>query len=149
MNADQRQGAELLHQKLTHRVIGRFFDVYNELGYGFLESVYASALEVVLHDTGISFRREPSLDVFFRGRRIAHFKPDFLIEGVVLVELKATPAIHPASVAQVLNYLRASEIEIALLLNFGHKAEFQRLAFSRERKLRVHRRSSAAERSES
>lgn len=128
----------LLHRDITEQVLGVFFDVYNELGGGFLESVYAEAMSVAFGEAGIPFEREPSIAVQFRNRIIGAFRPDFIISGAVVVELKGARAIEQAHQAQVLNYLRASTLQVGLLLNFGPVPAYKRLAFSNTRKIRVH-----------
>jgi|SRR5580698_3353886 GxxExxY protein len=135
----------LKHAELTEKIIGVFFDVYNELGHGFLESVYQEALGIALMEAGISVRQQVPIEVWFRGRRVGDFKADMLADGKVLLELKAARGIDIAYEKQLLNYLRATDVEVGLLLNFGVKAEFRRFAFENFRKIiRVHPRESAA-----
>ncbi len=135
----------LKHADLTEKVIGLFFDVYNELGHGFLESIYEHALEIALTEAGIRVQRQFPTNVWFRRHAIGDFKADMLVDGKVLLELKAARCIDLAFEKQLLNYLRATEIEVGLLLNFGMKAEFRRLVFGNERKeICVHQRRSAA-----
>jgi GxxExxY protein len=122
------------HGELTERIIGIFYEVYNELGHGFLESVYEKAMLIALRDAGISVQYKHPIDVFFRGQSVGDFEADLLVEGVVLLELKAARAIDPAYEAQLLNYLRATHVEVGLILNFGPKPEFRRLAYDNSRK---------------
>lgn len=124
----------LKHEEITEKVIGVFFDVYNELGYGFLESVYEKSMLVALKAAGLQAESQVPVPVWFRGVQVADFYADILVEGKVMLELKAARAIDKAHEAQLLNYLKATEIEIGLLLNFGQKAEFRRLLFDNERK---------------
>jgi GxxExxY protein len=124
----------LLHRDLTKRIVGAFYDVYNELGYGFLESVYEGSMEIALRHAGLVVQRQVPVMVKFRGEQAGVFKADMLVEGKVLVELKAAKALEPAHEAQTLNYLKATEIEVALLFNFGPRPEFKRLVFDNERK---------------
>lgn len=131
MNADERR---FKHEDLTQRIIGVFFDVYNELGYGFLESIYREAMRIALHTAGLQAEKEFSLAAHFRGQVIGSFKADFLVNGYVIVELKAAKELGPSHEAQALNYLRAGVLEVALLLNFGPKPQIKRLAFSNDRK---------------
>ncbi len=138
--------AELKHRELTEKIIGIFYDVYNELGHGFLESVYQSAMEIALKDAGLRVEREVAIPVWFRSRDVGNFKADLLVEGCVLLELKTAQAIDRAHEAQLMNYLRATEIEVGLLFNFGPKPQFRRIVFENERKkIRVHPRESAVE----
>jgi GxxExxY protein len=131
MNAE---GCVYRHSQLTRQIIRVFFEVYGELGYGFLESVYRSAMTVALRDAGLAVEPEVELNAHFRGRSIGTFRADLLVEGAVLVELKAARAISPAHVAQLLNYLRCTVIEIGLILNFGPASKVRRLVFANERK---------------
>jgi len=125
---------DLKHSELTNRVIGVFYDVYNELGYGFLESTYAAALAVALEESGVSAVREVSVPVWFRSRKVGQYYADLMVEGTVLLELKAARTMESAHEAQLLHYLRATEIEVGLLLNFGVRPQFRRLLFDNERK---------------
>lgn len=132
MNADQT--SELLHEELTEKIIGVFYDVYNELGHGFLESVYHKAMVVALTQVGLTVVSKPQVPVFFRGELVGDFEADVVVEGKVLLELKSARELDPAHEAQTLNYLRATPIEVGLLMNFGPKPKFRRLAFANERK---------------
>ena len=131
MNADTRG---LKHKELTETIIGVFFEVYNELGHGFLESVYEKAFEVALNSKGLDVRRQIQVPVWFRGHKVGDFVADVLVNRSVLLELKAARTLDSAHEAQLLNYLRATEIEVGLLFNFGIKPEFRRLAFDNSRK---------------
>jgi GxxExxY protein len=124
----------LLHRDLTDKIIGTFYEVYNELGHGFVESVYEKSLEIALREKGIEVFRQVAIPVWFRGSQVGDFDADLLINRTVIAELKSARAIDPAHIAQLLNYLKATEIEIGLLLNFGPKAEFKRLIFDNPRK---------------
>jgi GxxExxY protein len=121
----------------SEAVLGAFYRVYNELGTGFLESVYEAAMAVVLGSTGMHVERQAPVSVRFRGFTIGSFKIDLLIESAIAVELKASRTLERAHEAQLLNYLRASELEVGLLLNFGERPSFKRLAYSNQRKLGV------------
>ena len=124
----------LKHSDLTEKIIGVFYDVYNELGYGFLESTYAAAMIVALEQCSLAVARQVAVPVWFRGRKIGPYFADLIVERCVLLELKAARCIEPAHEAQLLHYLRATEIEIGLLLNFGLHPQFRRLIFDNERK---------------
>lgn len=138
-------GEALKHRALTERIIGVFYDVYNELGHGFLESVYEQALALALIQSGMKLQRQVPIPVWFRGQQIGDFRADMLVEEHVLLELKAARTIDQAHEKQLLNYLRATNIEVGLLLNFGAKPEFRRLVYENERKkIRVDPRESAA-----
>jgi GxxExxY protein len=131
MNADERG---FKHEELTRRIIGVFFDVYNELGFGFLESVYREAMAIALRDAGLVAKKEFGFEAFFRGQVVGGFKADLLVSGSVIVELKAVRTLDSSHEAQTLNYLRAGVLEVALLLNFGPRPQVRRLAFSNHRK---------------
>jgi len=133
MHTDQHG---LKHYELTEKIIKVFFEVYNELGYGFLESVYEESLSVALVDAGLSVARQAPIAVWFRGHPVGDFRADCLVENLVVLELKSARALDPSHEAQLLNYLRATEIEVGLLLNFGPKPEFKRFIFDNERKAR-------------
>jgi GxxExxY protein len=131
-----RNDGALKHRELTQRIIGVFYEVYNELGHGFLESVYEKAFEVALTSAGLSVLRQIEVPVWFRGQKVGDFSADMLVERSVLLELKAGRALDAAHEAQLLNYLRATEIEVGMLFSFGLKPEFKRLAYDNIRKQR-------------
>jgi len=138
---------DLLQADLTEKIIGVFFDVYNELGHGFLESVYERALGIALAAAGIAVQHQVPISVWFLGQNVGDFKADMLAEKKVLLELKAARSIDLVHEKQLLNYLRATDVEVGLLLNFGLKPEFRRLVFENKRKqIRVDPRKSAASR---
>lgn len=124
----------LKHSDCTGRIIGVFYDVYNELGYGFLESTYAAAMLVALEESGLIAAREVSVPVWFRGRQVGQYFADMVVENKVLIEFKAARHLESAREAQLLHYLRATQIEVGLLLNFGLRPQFRRLLFDNERK---------------
>jgi GxxExxY protein len=124
----------LKHSDLTDRIIGVFYDVYNELGHGFLESTYAEAMVIALEDEGLSVAREVPVPVWFRGRKAGQYFADLMVEDTILLELKAARTLDGTHEAQLLHYLRATDIEVGLLLNFGVRPQFRRLLFDNERK---------------
>lgn len=126
--------SSLKHNELTRQIIGTFFEVYNELGHGFLESVYHTAMLIALKASGHRVRSKPEIPVWFRGQSVGKFEADLIVDETVILELKSAQAIDRAHVAQLLNYLRATDIEVGLVLNFGVKPEFQRKAFDNSRK---------------
>jgi GxxExxY protein len=142
MNADdnlQTAGAPLLHRDVTERIIGVFFEVYNELGFGFAEALYLEAMARALRNVGLEVERESPVTVYFRGLALGTLKPDLLVERAVVIELKAVRELQDWHTAQLLNYLRATSVEVGLLLNFGPKVSFKRLVFDNVRKkVRVH-----------
>ena len=138
VNADEG-GDGRKHWNLCHDIVKVYYDVYNELGFGFLEAVYEEALEIALNQAGFRVLRQVDTPIWFRGRRIGKYKADLVVNDVVILELKAAQSLDREHEAQVLNYLRATDIEVALLLNFGPKPAFRRLVFENERKAsRVH-----------
>ena len=126
--------ADLKYFALTQQIIGVYYEVYNELGTGFLESVYQKSLALALESAGLMVCSRIDIPVWFRGHQVGQFEGDLLVEQCVLLELKAARALGSAHQAQLLNYLRATEIEVGLLLNFGPKPEFKRVAYDNSRK---------------
>jgi len=124
----------LKHPDLTEKIIGVFYDVYNELGHGFLESTYAEALVLALNEAGLAAAREVPVPVWFRRRKVGQYYADMIVEGVVLLELKAARTLERAHEAQLLHYLRATEVEVGMLLNIGLSPQFRRLLFDNDRK---------------
>jgi GxxExxY protein len=124
----------LKHSSLTDKIIGVFYDVYNELGHGFLESTYAAALAFALRENGLNVAQEVPVPVWFRGLVVGQYYADLIVDGTVLLELKAARSIESAHEVQLLHYLRTTEIEVGLLLNFGLRPQFRRLVFDNDRK---------------
>ena len=125
---------DLRHGDLTEKIIGVFYDVYNELGYGFLESVYEASLFLALQEAGLTVERQVAIPVWFRGQKVGEFRADLRVNGFVLLELKCSRVLDVAHEAQLLHYWRATEVEVGLLLNFGEKPQFKRLVFDNARK---------------
>jgi GxxExxY protein len=118
----------LLHEEITEKILHACFEVSNELGVGFLELVYQNALIIALNQLGLRTQSQVPISVSFRGQVVGQFYADLLVEGKVLVELKAMTALRSEHQAQVLNYLYASPIDVGLLVNFGRpKLEYKRL----------------------
>jgi GxxExxY protein len=134
-----------LHEALTDRIIGCFFDVYNELGYGFLERVYEQSLMIRLRESGIATVRQAPITVHFHGEVVGNYAADLLVEDKVIVEIKAAKCLALEHEYQLINYLRATDIEIGLLVNFGPRPEVRRKAFSNERKSGVVKKSVIAD----
>ena len=124
----------LKYADLTAKIIGIFYDVYNELGYGFLESVYEESEVIALRQAGLIVNRQVPIPVWFRNQKVGEFRADVTVEGTVLLELKCAKGLDPAHEAQILHYLKSTDIEIGLLFNFGLKPQFRRLLFDNERK---------------
>ena len=133
-------GRTYKHSKLTDLIIGVFYEVYNELGFGFLESVYRNALQLALIEKQLVVVPEKAISVYFRGNKVGDFRADLVVNDLVLLELKTAEAIAIAHDAQLLNYLRSTTLEIGLILNFGPKPQVRRLLFDNDRKQsRAHR----------
>jgi GxxExxY protein len=124
----------LKHEDLTGQIIKAFYKVYNELGYGFLEKVYGNALALELERMGLGVRRQQPTRVYYFGRQVGDYYADLVVENLVIIELKCADGICEAFEAQLLNYLKATEIEIGLLLNFGPKPELRRKIFTNDKK---------------
>lgn len=118
----------------TDAIIGAFYDVYNALGYGFLEKVYENALVLELRHRGLSVISQHPITVSYRGEAVGEYFADLLVDNAVIVELKAVPAILNQHEAQLLNYLTATSIEVGLLLNFGPEPKFVRKILDNDRK---------------
>lgn len=126
MNAGQ---AGLLEADLTEQVIGAFYAVYGDLGPGFLENVYENSLALVLREHGIAVTQQAPLQVTFHGRVVGDFRADLLVEGRLIVEVKAVVRLAAAHEAQLVNYLKATGVRVGLLMNFGPTPEFKRRVF--------------------
>ena len=118
----------LLHAGLTHLILEACFEVSNELGCGYLESVYQNALSIALEQKGLGHKNEMPLSVRFRGQVVGRFFADIVVEDKIILELKAVKALAPEHAAQMLNYLHGTATEVGLLINFGKpKLEYRRL----------------------
>ena len=137
--------SKLKYAELTEKIIGIYYDVYNEVGPGFLESVYSNCMQIALKEAGLKVEREVPIPVWFHGQDVGQFRADLLVESVILLELKAVQALGPSHEAQVINYLKATELEVCLLLNFGApRPQFRRVVLENEnKKIRVNPRKSA------
>ena len=116
----------LLHGEITNKIISCFYKVYNTLGYGFLERVYENAMRVELERQGLSVTAQVPIKVYYEGVVVGDYVADLCVENAVVVELKAASSLEKAHEAQLMNYLRATGMQVGLLLNFGPKAEFSR-----------------------
>ena len=126
--------SDLLHREVTEQIIKAFYKVYNSLGFGFLEKVYENALVLELQKRGFRVEQQKRLHVYYEGLVIGEYFADLIVEELIILELKAAETLHPAHEAQLMNYLKATEIEVGLLLNFGVKPEFKRKVFTNSRK---------------
>ena len=125
---------EFKHQELTEKVIKAFHVVYNTLGYGFLEKVYENAFVHELRKMQLDVKQQERVDVRYDGILVGEYFADVVVESLVLVELKSSKQLIDKDEAWLLNYLKATEYEVSLLLNFGTKPEIKRKAFDNERK---------------
>ena len=133
MDKQDEQDTELKYEQITKRVIGCAFEVINELGAGFLESVYEKALLLALRQKGLSAIPQHPVEVMFRGECVGDFNADIFVENKVIVELKAVKTFAPEHQAQIINYLNATGIEVGLLINFGNpKLEYKRFSRSKD-----------------
>ncbi len=122
------------HSEITDKIIGAFFTVYNQLGYGFNEKVYENALAIEIEKMGLKADQQVPIKVFYAGRVIGEYIADIVVNGVVIVELKATRQINEEHQGQLFNYLKATPIEVGLLMNFGPKAQYVRQVYDNDRK---------------
>ena len=117
---------------LTDKIIRAFYNVYNTLGYGFLEKVYENAMVIELREEGLKVIPQAQIQVFYRGRVIGSYNADLLVDDMVIVELKVVRALAKEHEAQLLNYLKATPYEIGLLLNFGPRPQVKRKVFDND-----------------
>ncbi len=122
------------YKKITDIILRSFYEVYNELGAGFLESVYEKALHIVLTGYGMCVERQKDIPVSFRSNIIGNFKADLIVNERVIVEIKAVRTLDSVHESQLINYLKATNVEVGLLLNFGEKPKFKRFAYDNKRK---------------
>ena len=119
------------HKELTAKIIECAFEVHKNLGFGFLESVYQNALAIELSKAGLKVDKEKRIQVHYDGQLIGDFVADLIVQDRIIVELKSSKEIHPAHEAQLVNYLKATGLEVGLLLNFGEQVEIKRKIFDR------------------
>jgi len=124
----------LLREELTGKIIQAYYKVYNKLGYGFLEGVYENAMMIELRKMGLKATKQQAISVYYEEEVVGDFFADIVVQNVVILELKAVSKLIPIHEAQLLNYLKATDIEVGLLLNFGPKPEFKRRIFENRNK---------------
>ncbi|RLD45097.1 MAG: GxxExxY protein [Bacteroidetes bacterium] len=124
----------MLHQEKTQRIIKAFYKVYNTLGYGFLEKVYQKALLIELRSMGFDCKEESPVKVYYFDKKVGDYRADIIVDDCVIIENKAAEGLAEENEYQLINYLKATNIEVGLLLNFGKKPEFKRKIFSNDRK---------------
>lgn len=123
-----------MHKEISKPILKIFYDVYNELGYGFLEKVYQNAMYFELKAQGYKVEAQKQIKVYFRNQLVGEFYADLLIEDKIIVELKACEYLISSHIAQLINYLKSTQIEVGLLLNFGETPDFKRLVYTNNRK---------------
>ncbi len=124
----------MLHENITKKIIEAYYKVYNSLGYGFLEKVYENALKIELMKMDLKVEQQKNIKVFYEKFEVGDYFADLIVNDLVIVELKAAESLCEEHEAQLINYLKATNLEVGLLLNFGKKAEFKRKVFSNDRK---------------
>jgi GxxExxY protein len=129
----------MLFEEKTDKILKAFFNVYNILGYGFLEKVYQNALLIELNKYGLHCENQRPIKVYYENNLVGEYYADIIVDGCVILELKAAEALCEEHEYQLVNYLKATEIEIGLLLNFGKKPEFKRKIFTNDKKEMEHR----------
>ena len=117
------------HEEITQEIIKAFYKVYNALGYGFLEKVYLNALLIELLEVGFQVEKQRKIEVFYSGKLVGEYYADIMVNSIIILELKAHECILEEHENQLINYLKATEVEVGLLLNFGKKPEIKRKVF--------------------
>jgi GxxExxY protein len=125
---------KLLHKEISKPILQVFYDVCNHLGYGFLEKVYQNAMYFELKSQGYKVEAQKQIKVYFKNQLVGEFYADLLIEDTIIVELKVCEYLISSHVAQLMNYLKATQIEVGLVLNFGETPDFKRLVYTNNRK---------------
>jgi len=125
---------KVLYEEITDKVIKAFYEVYNKLGYGFLEKVYENALMIELKKQGLQALQQEAINVYYDKENVGEYFADVVVNGVIIIELKSVETIREEHLKQLQNYLKATKIEVGLLLNFGKKPEFKRIIFTNDRK---------------
>ncbi|MEL6721470.1 MAG: GxxExxY protein [Bacteroidota bacterium] len=123
---------KLLHEDITGEIIKAFYKVHNVLGYGFLEKIYENAMMIELRKQGLSAKKQEPIIVYYDGQIVGDYRADILVEDTVILELKAVKEIIEKHEVQLVNYLKATEIEVGLLLNFGETPQVKRKIFHNE-----------------
>lgn len=118
------------HSVLTEKIIKAYYRVYNTLGFGFLEKVYENAMFIELRNMGLFVEKQRRVKVFYEEQEVGDYFADLIVDEKVIIELKASEALCEEHECQLINYLKATDIEVGLLLNFGKKPEFKRKIFT-------------------
>ncbi len=126
----------MLHGDITEKIIEAFYAVYNTLGYGFLEKVYENSMIIKLKQYGFNVEKQKKIKVYFEGNIVGEYFADLAVNNKIILELKVTETLCDEHKYQLINYLKATNMEVGLLLNFGKKPEFKRVIFSNKRKIK-------------
>jgi GxxExxY protein len=125
---------KFLHKSLSDSILKIYYEVYNELGYGFLEKVYQNAMYFELKSQGFKVEAQKQIKVYYKSQMVGEYFADIIVEDLITLELKACECLMDEYQAQLLNYLKATKVEIGMLLNFGTEPEFKRLIYTNDRK---------------
>jgi GxxExxY protein len=125
---------DLLYKNITDSILKAYYAVYNQLGYGFLEKVYQNSMYFELKSLGYKVEAQKQIKVYFKNQLVGEYYADLLVEDKVIVELKACELLMNVHVAQLMNYLKATEVEVGLVLNFGEDPEFKRIIYTNDKK---------------
>jgi len=120
----------MMHSEITEKIIKAFYKVYNTLGFGFLEKVYENALTVELKKMGFLITQQHNIKVYYDGRIVGEYFADIIVDNSVIIEIKASEGLREEHKTQLINYLKATDKEVGLLLNFGKTPEFKRAIFT-------------------
>lgn len=119
----------MLHKEITDRIINAYYKVYNTLGYGFLEKIYENSMVIALRKSGLKVEQQKNIKVYYEAEEVGDYYADLLVEEQVIIELKAAKALSDEHEAQLVNYLKATIVEVGLLINFGKEPKFKRKIF--------------------
>ena len=123
----------LLHRDITNKIIKAFYNVYNSLGYGFLEKVYENAMMIELRKMDLQVQKQVPIKVYYEEQLVGQYYADIMVEETIIVELKAAEGLCEEHEFQLINYLKATELEISLLINFGKTPQFKRKIFTNKK----------------
>ena len=125
---------ELIHKALTDKILKIFYSVYNELGYGFLEKVYQNSMYIELRASGLDVKAQKQIKVYYKDFEVGDYYADLVVNDIIILELKAAECLISEFECQLINYLKGTDIEVGILLNFGKKPEFIRKVYENSRK---------------
>ncbi len=121
----------LYYEELSNRILEAYFRVFKHLTTGLLESVYENALCIEFDEMGIPYERQKHLSIYYKGQNIGDFVPDILVDNKIILELKSIPVLTPANAAQLINYLKITQLKVGYLLNFGEARDYKRILNSK------------------